>query len=78
MLRRQFKPRVAASGGRSWGQKFSVTPRQGLTFAVGHVSVELETDLAQAQEGAVGVDALAVEAHVVFTALVHVCENMKK
>lgn len=55
-----------------------MTPRRGLTFAVSHVSVEFEAGLAQAQEGAVGVEALAVEAHVVLTALVHVCEKMKK
>lgn len=55
-----------------------MTPRQGLTFAVSHVCVEFETGLAQAQEGAVGVDAPAVETHVVFAALIHVCENIKK
>lgn len=50
----------------------------GLTFTVNHVGIEFETGLAQAQEGAVGVDALAVEAHVVFAALVHVCQDGEK
>lgn len=49
---------------------------QGLTFTVSHVGIELETGLAEAQEGAVGVDALAVEANVVFAALVHVCKDV--
>lgn len=44
-----------------------------LTFTVGRVGVELETGLAQAQEGAVGVETLTADAHVVFTAFVHIC-----
>lgn len=47
-----------------------------LTFTVNHVGIEFETGLTEAQEGAVSVDALAVEAHVVFAALVHVCEDV--
>lgn len=49
-----------------------------LTFTVDHVGVEFETDLAETQEGAVGVDALAVEADVVFAALVHFCSEERK
>lgn len=52
--------------------------QKGLTFAVRHVGIEFETDLTEAQEGAVGVDALAVEADVVVAALVHFCEDVRK
>lgn len=57
-----------------WGPK----GHQGLTFTVNHVGIELETDLAEAQEGAVGVDTLALEADIVFAALVHFCKDVQK
>lgn len=64
---------------KSWQSVGSKVLRDtALTFAVSHVCVEFETGPAQAQEGAVGVDALAVETNVVFTALIHVCEKIKK
>lgn len=69
-----FRPQnqaKAVCGGNGGGH-------QGLTFTVDHVGIEFETDLAETQEGAVGVDALAVEAHVVFAALVHLCGGVQK
>lgn len=66
-LEPQMKQKLCVVGcGRGKGH-------QGLTFAVNHVGIEFETDLAETQEGAVGVDALAVEADVLFAALVHLC-----
>lgn len=43
-----------------------------LTFTVSRVSVVLEAGLAQAEEGAVGVETITPDADIVFTALVHI------
>lgn len=66
MLTCWFTQRVTRTAGRHEG----VSAR--LTFTVGRVGVELEAGLAQAQERAVGVEALAPDAHVVFAAFVHI------
>lgn len=44
----------------------------GLTFTVYCFIVVFEASFTQTQEGAVGVETLSPEAHVVFTALVHI------
>lgn len=73
-FRLQIQAKTVCSCWCVWGPK----GRQGLTFTVNHVGIEFEADLAETQEGAVGVDALAVEADVAFAALVHLCKDRHK
>lgn len=58
----------------TWNQKEVLISR---TFTVSCISIELEAGLAQAQERAHGVYALASDAHVIFAALVHVWVRQK-
>lgn len=46
--------------------------KQFLTFTVFCFIAVFETSFAQAQKGAIGVQTLSPEAHVVFTAFVHI------
>ncbi len=71
----------AESTGQSLGSIITTTYTTGhhkgvllcsLTFTVSRVSVELEASLTQAQERAICVETLAPDAHIVFTAFIHI------
>lgn len=54
------------------------TSKQSFTFTVSRVGVEFEASLTQAQERAISVETLALDAHIVFTAFIHIYGTEKE